>query len=123
MVKIYDNSVLALGYEEPIYERDTSSITEQAGYVDAETQVRRMMVAGATLQDFRRGMSSASFEYPDGQVPDDVVPDPTLDPMFDLSDASAILDRGAAAAAALQKEEGKGETSPVSGVSPTPSST
>lgn len=121
MVKIYGKDVFKLGYEEPIYERDTSSITEQSGYVDAETQVRRMMVAGATLVDFKRGMYPGAYEYPDGEVPDDAIPDPTLDPMFDMADASAILDRGAAAAAALQKEEGQGETSPVSGVSPTSS--
>ena len=76
-IKIYDAEQMLLDFEEPIYERDTSSITEQAGYVDAETQVKRMLVAGAHLIDFRRGLSPGAYEYPDGVVPDDAVPDDT----------------------------------------------
>lgn len=111
MVKIYGNDVLKLSYEEPLYERDISSITEQAGYVDAETQVRRMLTAGVNLMAFRKGM----YEYDDGDVPEDAQPDPTLDVGFDLADASRIIENAKATAEALQKEGAEGGTSPVSG--------
>lgn len=112
-VRIYNFDVFTLDFEEPFFERDRSSITEQAGYVDAETQVKRMLVAGVNLADYRK----LSYEYgPDDSIADDVRPDPTMDVGFDLADASMIIDRAKATALALQKEGGKGETSPVSGV-------
>lgn len=117
MIYSYDKSVFETQHIEPIYERDTSSITEQAGYVDAETQVKRMLVAGVNLMAFRKGM----FDYDDGVVPEDAQPDPTMDVGFDLADASQILENAKATAEALQKEGAKGETSPESGVPPTPS--
>lgn len=86
-VKIYDGSDLELGIDRNFYVRDTSSITEQAGYVNAETQVTRLIAAGVNLMDFRRQF----YDYPDGEVPSDAKPDPTMSVGFDLADADMIM--------------------------------
>lgn len=108
-IKLYSRDQLLLDFEEPIHIRDTSSQTEQAGYVDAETQVTRLLRAGASLRDFRLGLNPGLYEYPDGDVPDDVVPDPTQRVGFDFADASAISAQLAAKAQAA-KRVAKGET-------------
>lgn len=120
-IKVYDADQLLLDFEEPFYERDKSSITEQAGYVDAETQVKRLITAGANLELFRKGLMPDSYEYDEDEVPDCVLPDPTQDVGFDLADASQILRTVEASKRkqTVQKEEGQGGTSPESGASPT----
>lgn len=86
-MNVYSSDTLVLLRDRPLYERDTSSQTEQAGYVDAKTQVTRLMAAGVNLLNYRR----AYYEYPDGNVPADAKPDPTLDVGFDLADGDAIV--------------------------------
>lgn len=104
MNKLYGPEHLEFDFQEPIYIRDTKSQTEQAGYVDAQTQVTRLIRAGATLRDFRLGLISGEYEYPDGVVPDDAKADPTQDVGFDMADASSILAIQKSKLADMQKE-------------------
>ena len=53
---------------------------------DQEKQIASFIRSGEQLQNFRRG----DFDYPDGDVPEDAVPDPTMALGFDLADYSAL---------------------------------
>lgn len=105
MLKVFDGNLL-LKSSAPweFVERDPVSQTEQA-FVSKEQQIARFIRSGERLQAARR----EEFEYPDGDVPDDVVPDPTQRVGFDLADASAISAQLAAKAQAA-KRVAKGET-------------
>lgn len=84
--KCYDGQLLLpFDFDLPVYIRDTSTMTEQA-YIDKEKQIASFIRSGEQLQNFRRG----DFDYPDGEVPDDAVPDPTMALGFDLADYSAL---------------------------------
>lgn len=94
-MKAYNGDILLkLERDKPFFVRDVSSMTEQAGYIDAETQITRLMQAGVNLVAYRREM----YDYPDGDVPADAKPDPTLDVGFDLADAQMINESLAAKA-------------------------
>lgn len=70
--------------EKPFIERDVTTLTEQAGYLDTEAQVRRMLFAGENLRAYKR----AAYEFPEGEFDINTVkPDPTLDVGFDPADA------------------------------------
>lgn len=60
-------------------------ITEQAGYIPVDVQVKNMILAGQRLGEYRR--EAYDFE-PDVDVPDDVDVDPTRSPNFDLADGT-----------------------------------
>lgn len=82
----YDGQQLLLfDFDEPFVVRDHISMTEQA-YLDKEKQIASFIRSGEQLQNFRRG----DFDYPDGDVPEDAVPDPTQALGFDLADYSAL---------------------------------
>ena len=67
------------------YEKiDSSSITEQSGYIPPERQIQDMMNAGRRLQEYR--MSQYDFASPDDI--DESLSDPTRSANFDLADAS-----------------------------------
>ena len=67
------------------YEKiDSSSITEQGGYIPPERQIQDMMNAGRRLQEYR--MSQYDFASPDDI--DESLSDPTRSANFDLADAS-----------------------------------
>lgn len=84
--RCYDGQQLLLfDFDEPFVKRDPISQTEQA-YLDKEKQIASFIRSGELLQNFRRG----DFDYPDGEVPDDAVPDPTMALGFDLADYSAL---------------------------------
>lgn len=84
--KCYDGRQLLLfDFDDEFYERDTSSMTEQT-YLDKEKQIASFIRSGERLQNFRR----SEFDYPDGEVPDDAMPDPTAALGFDLADASDL---------------------------------
>ena len=62
-------------------------IVEVSGYIPTKVQVENMLIAGQRLNEFRR----EQYDYSDGDsVPDDVVPDPTRNPEFDLADATRL---------------------------------
>lgn len=62
-------------------------ITEQAGYIPIQVQVRNMLVAGERLNEYRK----EQFDFgPGEEVPSDVSPDITRSPYFDLADATQI---------------------------------
>lgn len=82
--------MLSLYYEEgvkrdkPFIERDVTTKTEQAGYVDTEAQVKRMLFAGENLMAYKK----SAYEFPESEFDiDEVRPDPTLDVGFDPADA------------------------------------
>lgn len=110
-IKSFDGGQLYFDFDRPVHVRDPHSITEQSGFLTPEQQINRMMAAGANLQQFRRNL----YDYPDGNVPEDAVPDPTQKLGFDLSDASMML-AGVEAAKQQQtpKVEGSGEKTAVS---------
>lgn len=84
--RCYDGQQLLLfDFDQPFVERDPISQTEQA-YIDKEKQIASFIRSGEQLQLFRRG----DFDYPDGDVPEDAVPDPTMALGFDLADYSAL---------------------------------
>ena len=67
------------------YEKiDSSSITEQSGYIPPERQIQDMMNAGRRLQEYR--MSQYDFASPD-DIDEDAY-DPTRTGNFDMADAS-----------------------------------
>ena len=62
-------------------------IVEASGYIPTKIQVENMLLAGQRLNEYRR----EQYDYSEGDsVPDDVVPDPTRSPEFDLADATRI---------------------------------
>lgn len=76
-----------------LYIRDITTETEQVGYVDAGTQIMRMIAAGENLMDYKR----YAYEYQDGEV--DIakaVPDPTMKVGFDPADADFFMRRARA---------------------------
>lgn len=76
--------------DKPFIERDVTTQTEQAGYVDAETQIMRMLYAGENLMQYKR----LAYDYPDGEVDiEKAVPDPTRKVGFDPADASFFMRR------------------------------
>lgn len=82
----YDGQQLLLfDFDEPFVKRDPVSMTEQS-YLDKERQIASFIRSGEKLQNFRR----SDFDYPDGDVPEDAVPDPTMSLGFDLADYSAL---------------------------------
>lgn len=62
-------------------------MVERAGYRTASQQVAEFVAAGAGLLAER---ARRYFEYPMGEVPEDVIPDPTRSGNFDLADASRM---------------------------------
>lgn len=76
-------------------------ITESAGYVPAEKQIRDFMLAGQRLAVSRQ----EAYDFPDG-IEDENFDDPTRHPNFDMSDA-AVLARAAVDELNCQEEEYK----------------
>lgn len=111
MIKAFKGEQLEFDFGGAAYIRDPHSITEQSGYLTPEQQINRMMAAGVNLQQFRRDQ----YDYPDGNVPDNAVPDPTQRLGFDLADASEML-KGVEAVRQQQTPtvEGSGEKTAVS---------
>lgn len=73
-------------------------ITEQAGYVPVQIQVRNMIAAGERLGEYRK----EQFDYAAGEtVPDDVEVDITRSPNFDLADGTQL---GRAAISRLKED-------------------
>lgn len=63
------------------------SIVEVSGYIPTKIQVENMLIAGQRLNEYRR----EQYDYSEGDsVPDDIVPDPTRNPEFDLADATRL---------------------------------
>lgn len=60
-------------------------LVEKGSHVPVMVQVRAMIAAGERLGEYRQGKHD--FE-PGELIPDDVVPDPTRSPNFDLADAT-----------------------------------
>lgn len=89
MIGYFGSEAVLVKREKPFIERDATTMTDQAGYIPADVQINRFIAAGVRLQAARR----EEFEYPNGDVPVDVVPDPTADVGFDLADASALLNQ------------------------------
>lgn len=94
---------------DPAYEReDSSSQTEQSGYIPTEVQVERMIQAGLRLDIARK----EEFDFPEGSEEDDeeLVVDPTREPGYDLADASmdarALTARLRKQSAAAEKRKG-----------------
>lgn len=111
--------------DKPFIERDVTTLTEQAGYLDTEAQVRRMLFAGENLRAYKR----AAYEFPEGEFDlDTVKPDPTLDVGFDPADADMFrrnaLERIKVAqkkkAAAVSLKNGAAASADKSGVEGTP---
>lgn len=70
--------------DKPFIQRDVTTLTEQAGYIDTEAQVKRMLFAGENLIAYKK----SAYEYPEGEFDlATVKPDPTLDVGFDPVDA------------------------------------
>lgn len=87
MIKTFNVDSLLTRDAKPFVERDPSTETDQAGFIPADVQINRFIKAGVRLTAARR----EEYEFPDGNVPDDVRPDPTEELGFDLADASAIM--------------------------------
>ena len=88
MLKLYVEE--GVKRDRPLYIRDTTTETEQVGYVDTEAQVRRMLLAGENLMEYHR----KAYDYPEGEFDLKVAqPDPTLDVGFDLADADFYMRR------------------------------
>lgn len=97
--------------EIPFFERDTTCYTEQAGYVDAESQIKRLLYAGENLLNWKREF----YDFPDGEYDDDVSPDPTETYGFDPVDAQILMEaarkrlkRSEAAKASMASDPVKG---------------
>lgn len=116
MLKVYLEE--GVKRDKPFIERDTTTETEQVGYVDTESQVKRMLLAGENLMAYHR----QAYDYPDGEFDlRSAQPDPTMKVGFDPADASffikrakASLEAAKAAGAAKQivdkeKDAGEGE--------------
>lgn len=84
-------------------------LTESAGYIPIRVQVENMILAGERLGEYRR----EKYDFGEGEeVPDDVEPDPTRSPSFDLADGTRLerettkaLERQAAEAKAKAKAD------------------
>jgi len=63
------------------------AVVETAGYITPQQQIMSFINAGRRLGDYRKEAYDARF---DDDI-DDIIPDPTRDPNFDLADASALL--------------------------------
>ena len=62
-------------------------IVEASGYIPTKVQVENMLIAGQRLNEFRR----EQYDYSaDDSRPDDIDPDPTRNPEFDLADATRL---------------------------------
>ena len=62
------------------------SKTESAGYIPPKKIIEQMIMAGLRLKSFREDQ----FDLQGGQDDDEVEPDPTRRPGFDMADASQI---------------------------------
>lgn len=65
-------------------------LVERAGYRNTQTQVAEFMGAGIALLASRAKKYGDYFDFPDGNVPDGIKPDPTRSGNFDLADASQM---------------------------------
>lgn len=83
-MKLFTIDDFTLEREKPFIERDPTSIVDPV-YIDREKQIAAFIRSGERLR-----ASRSSFEYPDGDVPEGVQPDPTSVIGFDLADASAL---------------------------------
>lgn len=82
-------------------------IVEASGYIPTKIQVENMLIAGQRLNEYRR----EQYDYSEGDsVPDDVRPDPTRNPEFDLADATRL---GREAKARLDKAAIEAEAAKV----------
>jgi hypothetical protein len=84
-------------------ENSGKSKVETAGYIPAQVQIERLILAGKRLSDFRR----EQYDFgADEQVPDDFV-DPTRSPGYDLADAArdARIAVGRLRESVLEKEK------------------
>ena len=66
------------------------TIVETAGYLTAEQRITALFNAGQRLMDYRKSMNY-DINSPE-EYSEDLSPDPTRAPNFDLADASAIAD-------------------------------
>jgi hypothetical protein len=69
--------------EDEVYEGP--KLTESAGYIPANIQIRQMIAAGERLGEMRKEL----YDFPDGKVDEDFI-DPTRGPNFDFADADAL---------------------------------
>lgn len=114
MLTVYNVDCLKVKRDKPFIERDTSTKTEQVGYVTIGQLVTQMMISGERLVSYKR----QAYDFPEGVFDDsDVVPDPTLDLGFDLADASfyqssiaSKLKKAKALMAQREKEVKEGRT-------------
>lgn len=89
-------------------------IVEASGYIPTKIQVENMLIAGQRLNEYRR----EQYDFSEGDsVPDDVVPDPTRDPQFDLADATRL---GRDAKARLDEAKKEAEAKAVVEMEPKP---
>lgn len=65
------------------------SRVETAGYLSAEQRISSLIGAGQRLMDYRR----AQYDLHEEDPPDDIYPDPTRSPNFDLADSTIIADQ------------------------------
>lgn len=102
MLKLYKEE--GVKRDRPLYVRDTTTETEQVGYVDTEAQVRRMLLAGENLMEYHR----KAYDYPEGEFDLKVAqPDPTLDVGFDPADADYYMRRVKSSLAAAKAAKAK----------------
>lgn len=88
MRQLIDGNELLLSRTRKFVERDRTTQTEQAGYVDAESQIKRLLYAGENLMNYKREF----YDCPDGEWTDDILPDPTQALGFDPVDAQILME-------------------------------
>lgn len=106
------NEVFCVKRDREIVVRDTDSIVDPV-YITRSQQIKSFIRSGQMLHSFR-----SSYEYPDGNVPADVSPDPTADIGFDLADASALAARLSKQAEAAKSEANKQQQARVGATAP-----
>lgn len=109
-MKYWDSDLISVNRDRELVIRDTSTLTEQV-YLSRDKQIAQFLRSGMMLKASRLG-----YEYPDGNVPDDVKttvfdrPDVDLVDVFDAQNRiKDSLSRASEAAKKQQKNDAADE--------------
>jgi hypothetical protein len=61
----------------------STSNVERSGYLPAKNQIENLILAGRNLKEWR----NSQYHYPNGEIDENDVPDPTLSSDYDMADA------------------------------------
>lgn len=92
-------------YPQELEKNFGDALVETAGYVDAETKITQMILAGQRLADHRKSL----YDYKHGDNTENELIDPTRSKNLDLVDAQKMMEKASEVVKAASKKSSLSE--------------